>query len=96
MTQILDKEKKNKENKMLEEFLILEEFPIELEKIKEFEVPLQEEQVKIKEIPPREKPIKKALLKLIHKSKYNPKYLEEKIPIEILKSKHHFRNYGVY
>lgn len=94
--QILEKEKKNLETNELEGFLTLEEFSIELKKIEEYEVPPQEELVKKIEPQIREKPIKKALLKLIQKSKYNPKYLEEKIPIEKLKNKLQFRNRGVY
>ena len=84
MVQILEKEKKSKDGIELEEFLILEELPMEQEQVEEIEVA------------PREKPVKKALLKLINKSKYNAKYLEEKVSIEKVKNKHHFRNHGVY
>ena len=46
----------------MEEFLILEELPME------------EEQVEELEVASREKPVKKALLKLINNAKYNAKY----------------------
>ena len=84
MVQILEKEEKSKDRIELDESLILEELPMEREQVEEVDVAS------------REKPVKKALLKLIRKSKYNPNYLKETIPIEKLKNKFHFRNYGVY
>jgi hypothetical protein len=43
-----------------------------------------------------EKPVKKALLKLLKKAKYNAKYLEEKIPVENIKRNLNYRNYGLF
>lgn len=84
MVQVLEKEKNPEQGIELEEFIILEELPIE------------EEQVKEQEVAQREKPVKKALLKLINKAKYNAKYLEETVPVEKVRNKIHFRSFVVY
>jgi len=84
MVQVLEKERKPEEGIVLEEFLIFEELTME------------EEQVEELEVASREKPVKKALLKLINKAKYNAKFLEETVPIEKVKNKIHFRSYAVY
>lgn len=84
MVQVLEKERKPEEVILLEEFKILEELSMEEEQVEELEVASWE------------KPVKKALLKLINKAKYNAKYLEETIPIEKVKNKIHFRNYAIY
>lgn len=84
MVQVLEK-KKNLENSIeLEELMILEELPMEEEQVEELEVTQQE------------KPVKKVLLKLINKAKYNVKYLEETVPVEKVRNKIHFRRYAVY
>lgn len=84
MVQVLEKEKKPEQSIELEEFIILEELPME------------EEQVEELEVSKREKPVKKALLKLIKKAKYNAKFLEETVPVEKMRNKIHFRNHAVY
>jgi len=84
MVQVLEKEKNPEEGIVLEEFLILEELPMEVEQVEELEVAS------------REKPVKKALLKLINKAKYNAKFLEETVPIEKVRNKIHFRSHAVY
>ncbi len=61
---------------------VLEEVPVKLE-FREVAKP-QEEQ----------KPVKKALLKLLKKGKYNAKYLEELVSPDAVKRNFHYRNYG--
>lgn len=51
--------------------------------------------------PEREKevhrvPLKKRLSKLMRKSKYNAKYIEQVIPIQKAKYERVYRNYGIY
>ena len=60
---------RKKEPEVKIEFLILEELPVELEQPKEIEVKTEV------------KTGKKALLKLLKKGKYNPKYLEELVSV---------------
>ncbi len=68
----------------LEKIIVLEELPAKDE---------QYEEVKIKAGKTR---VKKALLKLIKKTKYNAKNLEETIPIEKMKREIPYRNHGVF
>lgn len=68
----------------LEKIIVLEELPAKDE---------QYEEVKIKA---GKKRVKKALLKLFKKAKYNAKYLEETIPIEKVKREVPYRNHGVF
>lgn len=84
MVQVLEKEKNPEQGIELIEFIILEELPME------------EVQVEELGVAQREKPVKKALLKLINKAKYNSKSLEETVPIEKVRNKIHFRSYAVY
>jgi len=42
------------------------------------------------------KKVNKRLRKIIKKSKFNAKYLEETIPVERVRNTQYFRNYGVY
>ncbi|MBA7669881.1 MAG: hypothetical protein KAW51_06780 [Candidatus Lokiarchaeota archaeon] len=84
MVQVFDKEKNPEQGIELIEFIILEELPME------------EVQVEELGVAQREKPVKKALLKLINKAKYNSKFLEETVPIEKVRNKIHFRSYAVY
>jgi len=60
---------RKKEPEVNIEFIILEELPVELEQPKELEVKVEK------------KPMKKALLRLLKKGKYNPKYLEELVSV---------------
>ncbi len=84
MVQVLIKKKELEKPFVLEDIIIVEELPA----IKEdYEI------IKVKAA---EKPVKKALLKLMKKAKYNAKYLEEKIPVEKIRSNIHYRNYGNY
>ena len=84
MVQVLDKEKEHKFSIILEEIVILEELPIE------------EEAVEKPKVIEREKPRKRALLKLLSKSKNNANYLKDTKRIEDVKNRIHFRNYAVY
>ena len=73
-------------------------------KKKEPEIKLEEvvlEEVHVKqdlreETKPQEKqkPVKKALLKLLKKGKYNAKYLEELVSPDAVKRNVYYRNYG--
>lgn len=64
------------------EVVVLEEVPVEHDLLEEAKP--QEEQ----------KPVKKALLKLLKKGKYNAKYLEELVSPDAAKRNVHYRNYG--
>jgi len=86
MTQIIVKIKEPEIDIELEldKIIVLEELPAKDE---------QYEEVKIKA---GKKRVKKALLKLFKKAKYNAKYLEETIPIEKVKREVPYRNHGVF
>jgi hypothetical protein len=84
VVQVLEKEKEHKYKIVLEEIIILEELPMEEERIEKPEV--------IK----REKQPKRALKKLFNKAKFNVNYLKDTKRIEDIKNKIHFRNYAVY
>lgn len=88
MTQIIVKKKEPEIDIELElkfeKLIVLEELPAKDE---------QYEELKIKT---GKKRVKKALLKLFKKTKYNAKYLEETIPIEKVKRKVPYRNHGVF
>ena len=64
------------------EIIVLEDVPVKLE--------LSEEAKPQK----KQKKIKKSLLKLMEKSKYNAKYLEELVSPETAKKNANYRNYG--
>ncbi|MFX0049088.1 MAG: hypothetical protein ACFE8G_13130 [Candidatus Hermodarchaeota archaeon] len=64
------------------EVVVLEEVPVEQDLL--VEVKPQEEQ----------KPLKKALLKLMKKGKYNAKYLEELVSLDAARRNVYCRNYG--
>ncbi|MHA1477404.1 MAG: hypothetical protein ACTSPU_04315 [Promethearchaeota archaeon] len=66
------------------EVAFLEEVVVKQELLEEAK--LQEEQ----------KPVKKALLKLFKKSKYNAKYLEELVSLDAAKRNVHYRNYRYF
>ncbi|KKN38095.1 hypothetical protein LCGC14_0756850 [marine sediment metagenome] len=86
MTQIIVKIKEPEIDIELEldKIIVLEELPAKDE---------QYEEVKIKA---GKKRVKKALLKLFKKAKYNAKYLEETTPIEKVKREVPYRNHGVF
>lgn len=75
--------KKNKPEIKIE-LLVLEELPVEQEKL--------QEEVEVKG---KKKHGKKALLKLIEKSKYNAKYLEELDSVKNRRRINHYRDFGV-
>lgn len=84
MVQVFEKEKEPKYSILLEEIIIVEELPME-------EEPFEEAIVVEREIA-----LKKSLLKLLDKAKFNAKYLKDTRRIEDVKNKIHFRNYAVY
>ncbi|MFX1280199.1 MAG: hypothetical protein ACFFA3_12345 [Promethearchaeota archaeon] len=59
-------------------------------------LPAKDEEYEVVRIKAEEKPIKKALLKLMKKGKYNAKYLEERIPVADVKRNINFRNTGLF
>lgn len=59
-------------------------------------LPAKDEEVEVVKVKAEEKPIKKALLKIMKKGKYNAKYLEERIPVADAKRKINFRNTGLF
>jgi len=73
---------RKKEPELKFEVVVLEEVSVKPELLEEAK--LQEEQ----------KPVKKSLLKLMRKGKYNPKYLEELVSRDAAKRNLHYRNYG--
>ena len=64
------------------EVVVLEDVPVKLE---------LSEEAKPEE---KQKKVKKSLLKLMKKSKYNAKYLEELVSPDGAKRNVHYRNYG--
>ncbi|MFW9941401.1 MAG: hypothetical protein ACFFFT_10210 [Candidatus Thorarchaeota archaeon] len=84
MVQVLIKKNELEKPFVLEDVIILEELPA---------IEGDYEVIKVKAA---EKPVKKALLKLMKKAKYNAKYLEEKISIEKIRKNIYYRNYGNY
>jgi len=69
-------------------------YEIEIEQIVLEELPV--EQKKIPFTLKEQKPVKKALLKLLKKGKYNAKYLEELVSPDAAKRNVHYRNYGYF
>ncbi|MHA2390525.1 MAG: hypothetical protein ACXAEX_01020 [Promethearchaeota archaeon] len=84
MVQVLVRKKDLKEPFEIAELVILEELPAE------------EEEYEIVRVKAEEKPIKKALLKLMKKAKYNAKYLEESISVDKVRRNINYRNTGLY
>lgn len=84
MVQVYIKQKELEEPFEIEDVIILEELPA------------IEEDYTVTQVKAEEKPVKKALLKLLKKAKYNAKYLEEKIPVENVKRNIYYRNYGLF
>ena len=84
MVEILLKKNALEEPIELKEFFILEELP---EAEEEYEV------IRVKV---EKKPVKRALLKLMKKAKYNPKYLEERYSLDEAKRKTYLKTYGFF
>jgi hypothetical protein len=84
MVEVLLKKKVLDEPIEIEDLVILEEYPT------------VEEDYEIVKIKAKEKPLKKALLKLLKKAKYNPKYLEELIDVNKVKRDINYRRYGLF
>ncbi len=84
MVEVLLKKKDLEDLFELEDFVILEELPT---------VEEDHEMVKVKL---EEKPLKKAMLKLLKKAKYNAKYLEEMVDVNKVKRNIHYRNFGLF
>lgn len=84
MVQVLIKKKDMKEPFQIAELVILEELPA------------KKEEYEIAKVKAEEKPIKKALLKLMKKTKYNAKYLEECFSVDKIRRNIHYRNSGLY
>jgi ribosomal protein L22 len=76
--------------KVLEELIELEDFVI-LE-----ELTTVEEDHEMVKVELEEKPLKKALLKLLKKAKYNAKYLEEMVDVNKVKRNILYRNYRLF
>lgn len=51
---------------------------------------------KVEQVKVHKKPVNSRLLRLIRKSKYNARYIEELIPIERLRHQRVYRNYAIY
>jgi hypothetical protein len=64
--------------------IVLGKLPVEVEEPKEIKIEVDE------------KPVKKGLLKLMKKSKYNPRYLQEIKSVDELRRQVNFRNHGVF
>jgi ribosomal protein L22 len=76
--------------KVLEELIELEDFVI-LE-----ELTTVEEDHEMVKVELEEKSLKKALLKLLKKAKYNAKYLEEMVDVNKVKRNILYRNYRLF
>ena len=84
MVQVLNRDKELKYSIVLEEIIIIEELPMEEEKVEE------------KVVSKREKPQKRALRKLLNKAKYNANYIKEARRIEDMKNRINVRNRVIY
>jgi len=84
--------KESKRRTLLEEIIVIEELPMEFTSDEDISKAIHEEIPEIK----REKDQKRALKKLIKKSKYNAKYLNEIKHIENVKNQMNFRRYILY
>ena len=81
MVQVYIKKEELEEPFKIDEVIIFEELPA-----------IEEDHV-ITRVKAEEKPVKKALLRLMEKAKYNSKYLEETIPLEKFKRDLHRNSY---
>ncbi|MBY8986106.1 MAG: hypothetical protein KGD65_13605 [Candidatus Lokiarchaeota archaeon] len=84
MVEVLLKKKVFDKLLEIEDLVILEEYST---------VDEDHEIIKVKV---EEKPLKKALSKLLKKSKYNAKYLEEMVDVNKVKRDIHYRRYGLF
>lgn len=64
--------------------IVLGKLPAEIEEPKNIKIEVDE------------KPVKKGLLKLMKKSQYNPRYLQELKSADELRRQVNFRNHGVF
>jgi len=71
-------------------------YEIEIEQIVLEELPVKQELLEEAKPQEEQKPVKKALLKLLKKGKYNAKYLEELVSLDAAKRNVHYRNYGYF
>ena len=79
----------------MEQVLVRKEEPeLKLEVVVLEEVPVKQVLREVVEPQEEQKPVKKALLKLLKKGKYNAKYLEELVSPDAAKRNVHYRNYG--
>jgi len=60
------------------------------------EVSVEQELLEVAQPQEEQKPVKKALLKLFKKGKYNAKYLEELVSPDAVKRNVNYRLYGYY
>ncbi|MHA2037654.1 MAG: hypothetical protein ACW98X_14550 [Promethearchaeota archaeon] len=84
MVEVLLKKNALEEPIEFEDFIILEELPT------------VEEEYEIVKVKLEEKPLKKALLKLFKRAKYNAKYLEEMVDANKVKRDINYRRYGLF
>ena len=84
MVEVLLKKKVLDKLLEIEDLVILEEYPT------------VDEDYEILKVKVEEKPLKKALSKLLKKSKYNAKYLEEMVDVNKVKRDIHYRRYGLF
>lgn len=84
MVEVLLKKKVLEDLLEIEDLVILEEYPT------------VDEDYEILKVKVEEKPLKKALSKLLKKSKYNAKYLEEMVDVNKVKRDIHYRRYGLF
>ncbi|NVM18161.1 MAG: hypothetical protein HWN80_10625 [Candidatus Lokiarchaeota archaeon] len=81
----------------MEQVLVRKEEPeLKLEVVVLEEVPVKQVLREVVEPQEEQKPVKKALLKLLKKGKYNAKYLEELVSPDAAKRNVHYRNYGYF
>lgn len=79
----------------MEQVLVRKEEPkLKLEVVVLEEVPVKQELLEQAKPQEEQKPVKKALLKLLKKGKYNAKYLEELVSLDAAKKNVYYRNYG--
>lgn len=60
------------------------------------ELPLKKDQAELAKPQEEQRPVKKALLKLLKKGKYNAKYLEELVSPDAAKRNFYYGNYGFF
>jgi len=81
----------------MEQILVRKVEPkLEFEVVPLEEVVVKQELLEEAKLQEEQKPVKKALLKLFKKSKYNAKYLEELVSLDAAKRNVHYRNYRYF